>query len=78
MNALATRWLPTDPPRPCPPVLTADEAVIYLRLDHTGVTKPRRTLEHYRESGRLRGTRLGRCIVYRVEDLDAFIEEQRA
>jgi hypothetical protein len=78
MNPLATHWLPTDPPRPCPDVLTADEAIAYLRLDTTGAKSPRRSLDDYRASGRIRGTRVGSRIMYRRIDLDTFLADQAA
>ena len=68
-----TVWLPTKPPTPCPPVLTAEEAVIYLRLDKGGAKQPLRTLEYYRASGMLPAVRLGKCTRYRIEDLQRFV-----
>lgn len=72
-----TAWLPTNPPRPCPPLLTEDEAVVYLRLDTLGVQRPRRTLKRYRDEGKLVAVPIGNHLFYRQADLDAFIESQR-
>jgi hypothetical protein len=69
-------YLPCDPPRPCPPILTASEAVLFLRLDVCS-KNPLRTLEYYRSSGELTGTRLGRAVVYRLEELLRFAEERQ-
>lgn len=66
--------LPGDPPEPCPELLTAEEAIRYLRLDVDGPEKPELTLRHYREKGLLRGCRVGRWLRYRRVDLDAFLE----
>ena len=50
--------LPGNPPEPCPEVLTAQEAVRYLRLDVGGTKHPADTLRYYRESGLLTGVRV--------------------
>lgn len=71
-------WLPTNPPRLCPDILTAEEAIIYLRLDKSKVNDPNRTLRRYRDEGRLIGCRIGRDIVYRLADLKKFVNEQEA
>lgn len=59
-----------------PEVMTADEAVRYLRLDLTGVKNPLDTLKYYREKGLLKGVRLGRSLRYTRANLDAFLAEQ--
>ena len=65
--------LPTNPPRPCPELLTADEAVVYLRLDTIDTKYPGETLRYYREKGQLRGTQVGKAVFYRRVELDAFL-----
>lgn len=69
-----TEWLPTDPPRPAPPVMTAEEAGLYLRISSKDA---RRTLKHYRDSGLLRGVHIGREIHYRIEDVRKFLDTQQ-
>ncbi|HOW74104.1 MAG TPA: helix-turn-helix domain-containing protein [Phycisphaerae bacterium] len=66
--------LPGDPPQPCPELLTEKEAVRYLRLDDN--KNPSRTLKYYRERGLLRGTPVGRHLLYRRVELDRFLELQ--
>ena len=66
--------LPGSEPTPCPELLTAEEAVRYLRLDTTGVAKPELTLRYYRERGLLRATRVGRCVFYRRVELDHLLD----
>jgi hypothetical protein len=66
--------LPGDPPRPCPELLTEDEAIRYLRLDETRVEDPSRTLRYYRERGLLRATQVGRRVRYRRIELDRLLE----
>lgn len=66
----------TDPARPCPELLTEDEAIRYLRLDTTGVGRPGQTLERYRAMGLLRGTQVGRRVFYRRIELERFLERQ--
>ena len=52
--------LPGNPPEPCPELLTAAEAVRYLRLDVEGPKNPVDTLRYFREKGLLTGVRVGR------------------
>lgn len=65
-------WLPTRPPRPAPPLLTPEEAVLMLRLKGNG----RRTLKHYSASGELRSVRIGRTAKYRLKDVLEFIHRK--
>jgi len=58
----------------CPELLTEQEAIRYLRLDVDGPEKPALTLRYYRERGLLNGTRVGRRVRYRREELDRFLE----
>lgn len=69
-----TVWLPTDPPRPCPEILSTEEAMVYLRLPNTkrGV----RTMRYYQASGKLKGFRVGKEIKYRLSELQRFAKEQ--
>lgn len=62
-----------EAPRPCPELLTADEAIRYLRLDDTKVADPERTLRYYREKWGLRGTQVGRRLRYRIIELDGLL-----
>jgi len=66
-------WLPGDPPVPCPELLTAAEAIRYLRLDETEIADPARTLRYYRETGKLRATQVGRCLRYRRCELERML-----
>lgn len=71
--AIAVAWLPTDPPRPCPEILTEEDAAIYLRLDPATAAY---TLKRYRLDGRLQARRVGKSLVYRRTDLDKFVDSQ--
>jgi len=62
--------------RPCPPLLTPEEAVMLLRIDCIDVQHPQDTLRRYRESGLLRGTRIGLKIFFSLSELLAFIDRQ--
>lgn len=77
-TVIATSWLATDPPRPCPDVLTDEEAVIYLRLrgPRKSMRQAMESLGRYRREGRLRAVRMGQGFVYRKADCDAFLEAQ--
>ena len=57
----------------CPELLTEDEAIRYLRLDLIDVDDPRETLRRYRKLGLLRGTQVGKCVRYRLVELEAFL-----
>lgn len=65
--------LPGNPPRPCPELLTQEEAIRYLRLDLDGPRKPSLSLRRYRELGLLLGTQVGRRILYRRVELERFL-----
>lgn len=58
---------------PCPELLTEDEAIRYLRLDIDGPTKPENTLRYYREKKKLKGTRIGKRVLYTRKALDEFL-----
>ena len=60
---------------PCPELLTEDEAIRYLRLDIDGPTKPENTLRYYREKKKLKGTRIGKRVLYTRKALDEFLEK---
>ena len=66
--------LPGSPPKPCPGLLTEEEAVRYLRLDTISISKPSVSLRRYRKRGLLRGTQISKRIFYRRIELDRFIE----
>ena len=57
-----TDWLPTDPPRVAPSLMTAQEAVVYLRLDEGGrdMADALKSLEYLVQTGRVRPCRVGR------------------
>jgi hypothetical protein len=56
---------------PCPELLTEEEAIRYLRL--SADRNPARTLRYYREKGLLRATTVGRHLLYRRVELEAFL-----
>jgi hypothetical protein len=58
---------------PCPEVLLPIEAAKYLRLDLGGNWQ--NTLRYYRERKKLKGTRIGKRIVYTRKALDDFLEK---
>lgn len=69
-------WAEVEPASIAPELMTEDEAVRYLRLDRSGVKRPTETLRRYRMLGLLRGTQVGRRVLYRRVELDAFLERQ--
>jgi hypothetical protein len=56
----------------CPDVLTPREAALYLRLDLNGNWQ--QTLRYYREKKKLKGTKIGRRVVYTRKELNAFAD----
>ena len=71
-------WLPGDPPRPAPALMTAQEAVQYLRLAEEGrdIADAIVSLEYLVTSGRIRPCRVGRHNRFTREELSRFIHEQ--
>jgi hypothetical protein len=57
---------------PCPEVLTPREAALYLRLDVNGNWP--QTLRYYREKKKLKGTRIGKRVLYTRKAIDEFLE----
>ena len=76
VTAMPPAILPGNPPTPCPDLLTAEEAIRYLRLDCNCQTRGDLTLRRYRELGILRGTRVGRHIRYRRVELEKFLAKK--
>jgi hypothetical protein len=58
---------------PCPELLTPREAAMYLRLDLDGNWE--QTLRYYREKRKLKGTRVGKRVMYTRKALDEFLEK---
>lgn len=72
-------WMPTTPPRPAPFILTDEEVCVFLRLAKEGETfNAAKKLCHYRNSGQLRGVRVGAHVRFRLEDVLDFLETKRA
>lgn len=62
--------------RPTPTVLTAKEAVAFLRLDTTARKNPDKSLKFYRDHGELEFIRLGRDAMYPLEALIKFVKNR--
>jgi hypothetical protein len=61
---------------PAPEVMTAQEAIHFLRLDEANLKNPATTLQYYRDKGDLKGIRIGKSIRYTKEDLLNFLRNQ--
>jgi len=59
---------------PVPDLLTAQEAIHYLRLDIDGPKNPHLTLRHYRDHDLLRATRVGKKLRYQRTELLKFLD----
>lgn len=62
--------------RPAPAVLTAKEAIAFLRLDTGSRKKPEYSLKFYRDNGQLEFVRLGHDVVYPLESLVKFLKNR--
>jgi len=71
-------WLPTDPPRIAPSLMTAQEAVVYLRLDEGGrdMADALKSLEYLVQTGRVRPCRVGRNNRFARAELQRFVLDQ--
>jgi len=61
--------------RPAPAILTAEEAISFLRLDGP---HPARTLKYWRDQGRLTGVRLGKRVRYPLAEVMRFVAQKTA
>lgn len=68
------RIVEMSPAIPCPDLLTEEEAIRYLRLDIIDIENPGDTLRRYRKLGLIRGTQVGKCVRYRRQELERFLE----
>jgi hypothetical protein len=59
--------------KPAPAVLTAEEAVAFLRLDGSGGL---RTLKYYRDEGLLIGVRIGHKVRYPLSEIMRFLNQK--
>ena len=70
-------WLPTDPPRPAPALMTAVEAATYLRLtEGRDIGDAVVSLEYLVGEGRIRPCRVGRFNRFTRAELDRFMNDQ--
>lgn len=58
---------------PAPFALNEAEVVRFLKIRSR---KPRETVAYYRESGKLRGRRVGKKFIYLLEDVVKFLRNQ--
>lgn len=75
---LAPEWLPTDPPKIAPALMTAAEAAAYLRLAEDGrdIGDAVKSLEYLVQSGLVRPCRVGKHNRFAREELNRFVREQ--
>jgi len=59
---------------PCPEVLTEAEAILFLRLDKQKANA-KKTLQYYREQGKLKATKIGKNLLYSKKALCAFVDK---
>lgn len=75
---VSPEWLPTDPPRIAPSLMTAAEAASYLRLTEgdRDIADAIVSLNYLVRSGRVRPCRVGRHNRFARAELDRFIDNQ--
>lgn len=71
--AVSTAYMPDGTPAPF--VLTAEEAIRFLRIDTNGTKHPEATLQHYQKEGLLFPITIGKCRKYPLPELLRFINE---
>lgn len=71
-------WLPTDPPRIAPRLMTAAEAAVYLRLaeGERDIADAIKSLDYLVREGRIRPARVGKHNRFARTELDRFIHNQ--
>ncbi len=60
---------------PAPYIMTAEEAIRFLRIDTNGTKHPEATLQHYQKEGLLCPITIGKCRKYPLPELVRFINE---
>ncbi len=60
---------------PAPYVMTAEEAIRFLRIDTNGTKHPEATLQHYQKEGLLFPITIGKCRKYPLPELLRFIND---
>ena len=68
-----TAYMPDGTPAPY--VMTAEEAIRFLRIDTNGTKHPEATLQHYINEGLLYPITIGKCRKYPLPELLRFINE---
>lgn len=58
------------------PLLSEQEAIVWLRLDQAGVSHPEASLKRLRDRGAIRTVRLGRRVFYPVQELQRFVDRE--
>ncbi len=73
-------WLPSDPPRPAPALMTDKEASLYLRLHADGADPAPglAQLEHLANRGQLHPCLVGGALRFSRCELERFVAEQTA
>lgn len=73
-----SEWIPTDPPRIAPALMTADEAAVYLRLTEgdRDIGDALKSLDYLVQTGRIRPCRVGKHNRFAREELHRFMREQ--
>lgn len=66
-------WLPTNPPKPAPGLLTREEVALFLRLGKGA----KRTIDHYVASGQLKAVQIGKALKFRLEDVQTFVKDKK-
>lgn len=72
-TTIPTAYMPDGVPAPY--VMTAEEAIRFLRIDTNGTKHPEATLQHYQKEGLLFPVTIGKCRKYPLPELLRFVNE---
>ena len=70
--SISTVYMPDGIPAPY--IMTADEAIRFLRIDTNGTKHPDATLQYYINEGLLVPITIGKCRKYPLPELLSFID----
>lgn len=71
-----TVWMPTDPPRQAPYVMTAEDVICLLRIDDLKVKNKRECLDGIRDRFNLQGIRIGKEIRFTLPEVLRAVNDQ--
>jgi hypothetical protein len=59
------------------PLFTKQEAARYMRLDVSSPCDPEAAIDRLLAKGELQRTKMGKCVMFHIDELNRYIEAQR-